>query len=164
MTAVLLLAPQTPLVFQGQEFAASTPFYFFADHSPELARLVYDGRVEFLTQFPSVADPGVQALMPNPADPATVEQCQLDFSERVSHRAYYALHRDLLRLRREDPAIGVRERTAVDGAVLGPDAFVLRFFGAAGDDRLVLVNFGLDIRLDPRRNRSWPRRPVNVGE
>jgi maltooligosyltrehalose trehalohydrolase len=149
MTAVLLLSPQTPLLFQGQEFAASTPFYFFADHSPELARLVYGGRIEFLSQFPSVADPEVQALLPNPADPATVEQCKLDFSERASHQACYALHRDLLRLRREDSAIGVQGRAAVDGAVLGPDAFLLRFFSADGDDRLVLVNFGVDVRLDP---------------
>ena len=149
MTAVLLLAPQTPLLFQGQEFAASTPFHFFADHPPELARLVGCGRAEFLAQFPSIADPGVQSILPDPADPSTVERCKLDFSERASHQAYYAMHRDLLRLRREDAAIGAPASRALDGAVLGPDAFVLRFFGAEGDDRLLLVNFGVDLQLDP---------------
>ena len=44
LTALLLLAPGTPLLFQGQEFGASSPFYFFADHEPELRRLVRDGR------------------------------------------------------------------------------------------------------------------------
>jgi maltooligosyltrehalose trehalohydrolase len=150
MTAVLLLAPATPLLFQGQEFAASTRFHYFADHPPELARRVYAGRVKFLAQFPSIASPEVQAFLPDPADPATVERCKLDFSERVSHQGYYAMHRDLLRLRREDPVIAAYGRRAIDGAVLGPDAFVLRFFGNVdGDDRLVLVNFGVDLRLDP---------------
>ena len=45
--------------------------------------------------------------------------------------------------------IGARGPAAIDGAVLGPDAFVLRFFGDDGDDRLVLVNFGAHLRLDP---------------
>lgn len=149
MTAVLLLTPGTPLLFQGQEFAASARFQFFADHPPELARLVYDGRLEFLSQFPSIADPGIRSVLPDPADPATFERCKLDFSERVSHDTSYALHRDLLRLRREDSVIGAQGRAAVDGAVLGPDSFVLRFFGGDGDDRLVLVNFGVHVRLDP---------------
>ena len=52
MTALLLLSPGTPMLFQGQEFAASTPFLFFADHHPELARLVSNGPKEFLSQFP----------------------------------------------------------------------------------------------------------------
>jgi maltooligosyltrehalose trehalohydrolase len=55
MTALMLLAPGTPMLFQGQEFAASTPFLFFADHKPELAKLVCEGRKEFMSQFPSVA-------------------------------------------------------------------------------------------------------------
>jgi maltooligosyltrehalose trehalohydrolase len=59
------------------------------------------------------------------------------------------LHRDLLRLRREDSVMGMQARSALDGAVLGPDALVLRFFGEDGDDRLLLVNFGVDLRLDP---------------
>jgi maltooligosyltrehalose trehalohydrolase len=149
MTAVLLLGPATPLLFQGQEFAASTPFYYFADHAPGLARTVYQGRVQFLSQFPSVADPKIQAWLPDPADPATLERCKLDLSERVAHQPYYALHRDLLRLRREDSVFGAHRGMAIDGAVLGPEAFVLRFFGADGDDRLLLVNFGVDLQLDP---------------
>src|SRR5690606_38790927 len=51
MTALLLLGPQTPMLFQGQEYAASSPFFYFADHNPELARLVAKGRAEFLAQF-----------------------------------------------------------------------------------------------------------------
>ena len=55
MTALLLLLPHTPLLFQGQEYAAANPFYYFADHHPELARTVAEGRERFLRQFPSIA-------------------------------------------------------------------------------------------------------------
>lgn len=149
MTALLLLTPGTPLLFQGQEFAASAPFLFFSDHAPDLARLVSEGREEFLSQFPSIQDPQVKAVLSDPSDPATVERCKLDFSERSRHQGAYALHRDLLRLRRGDSVMGRQARSALDGAVLGPDAFVLRFFGEGGDDRLLLVNFGIDLELDP---------------
>jgi maltooligosyltrehalose trehalohydrolase len=145
MTAVLLLGPATPMLFQGQEFSASTPFLYFADHRPELAMAVRKGRGEFLTQFPSLASPETQALLPDPGDPATFEQCKLDFSERERHAPAYALHRDLLALRRADPVFRAQRPGGLDGAVLGPAAFALRFFGEAGDDRLLLVNLGPDL-------------------
>ena len=55
VTALFLLSPQTPMLFQGQEFAASTPFTYFADHQGELAEKVKQGRLEFLQ---SVSQPG----------------------------------------------------------------------------------------------------------
>ena len=69
LTALLLLVPGTPMLFQGQEFAASAPFLYFADHEPELARRrCADGRAEFLAQFPSArADERTAGL----ADPPT---------------------------------------------------------------------------------------------
>jgi maltooligosyltrehalose trehalohydrolase len=145
LTAVLLLGPATPMLFQGQEFSASAPFLYFADHQPELAMAVRKGRGEFLTQFPSLASPETQALLPDPADPATFERCKLDFSERERHAPAYALHRDLLALRRADPVFSAQRPGGFDGAVLGPEAFALRFFGEAGDDRLLLVNLGPDL-------------------
>jgi maltooligosyltrehalose trehalohydrolase len=149
LTALLLLSPGTPMLFQGQEFASSSPFVFFADHKPELAQLVYKGRKEFLAQFPSQSDPEIQERVPDPADPATFQLCKLDFAERQKNAGVYALHRDLLRLRREDPVFRAQRPGGVDGAVLGPQAFVLRFFGDNGDDRLLLVNLGRDLLLAP---------------
>lgn len=139
------------MLFQGQEFAASSPFFFFADHKPELARIVYKGRREFLAQFPSQATPEVQANVPDPADPQTFERCKLDFSERLKNAGLYALHRDLLRLRRDEPVFRAQRPGGVDGAVLGPQAFVLRLFAEDGDDRLLLINLGIDMLLAP----SW---------
>jgi maltooligosyltrehalose trehalohydrolase len=149
VTALLLLGPGTPMLFMGQEFDATSPFLFFADHNPELAKLVARGRADFLAQFPSVATPPVRERLPDPADLRTFRSCKLDTSEREKHAAAYALHRDLLRLRREDPVFRGQRRGRLDGAVLGPEAFVLRWFGGEHGDRLLLVNFGRDLDLDP---------------
>jgi maltooligosyltrehalose trehalohydrolase len=146
MTAFLLLGPGSPLLFQGQEFASSKPFWFFADHNPHLAPLVRKGRGEFLSQFPSAADAAMSPHLPDPGDPQTFEQCKLDWRERERNRPVLDLHRDLLRLRREDTAF---RDPMVDGAVIGPEAFALRFFGADSDDRLLLLNLGRDLDLRP---------------
>ncbi|MBY0513052.1 MAG: malto-oligosyltrehalose trehalohydrolase [Gemmataceae bacterium] len=148
-TALLLLMPGTPMLFQGQEFAANTPFYYFADHAPELAEKVHLGRVEFMKQFRSLDRPDLAAWFPVPADPATFERSKLDFRDRVTNAPLYQLHKDLLHLRRTDPAFGPHDTRTVDGAVLGEQAFVLRFFHGGRGDRLVVVNFGRDLHLDP---------------
>jgi maltooligosyltrehalose trehalohydrolase len=149
MTALMLLAPGTPMLFQGQEFASSAPFLYFADHKTDLARQVRKGRSEFVSQFPTLALEETQALLADPADPAVFERCKLDFSERETNNGIYQMHLDLLRLRREDPVFKSQGAEQIDGAVLDENAFVLRFFGEGGDDRLLLVNFGRDLHLDP---------------
>jgi maltooligosyltrehalose trehalohydrolase len=145
LTAFLLLAPGTPLLFQGQEFAASSPFLYFADHSDSLRPLVKEGRFQFLSQFPSLAQPEVRAILDDPGDPGTFERCKLDLAERQTHAAIYQLHKDLLKLRREETVL----RARIDGAVLSESAFLLRFFAEDGDDRLLVINLGLDWTPDP---------------
>ncbi len=148
LTALLLLAPQVPMLFQGQEFASSAPFLYFADHGGELGRAVAEGRRTFIHQLASATHPDCQAHFPEPTDLATFERCRLDWAERERHRATWDLHRDLLRLRREDPTLADPAR--VDGAVLDRDAFVLRFFSRVpGDDRLLVVNLGPIVDLSP---------------
>jgi maltooligosyltrehalose trehalohydrolase len=149
MTALLLLAPGTPMLFQGQEFAASSPFFYFADHNPELAPKVFAGRNKFLSQFRRLATPEMQQCLPDPADVKTFERSKLDFADRARHAEMYALHKDLLRLRREDPAFHAQKPRGVDGAVLGPETLVLRFFADDGADRLLLVNLGRGLHLTP---------------
>src|SRR5438045_9689187 len=56
LTALLLLAPQTPLLFQGQEFGSSAPFLYFVDHEAELRRLVREARAALLSKVASMAD------------------------------------------------------------------------------------------------------------
>jgi maltooligosyltrehalose trehalohydrolase len=149
LTALILLAPGTPMLFQGQEFAASSPFLYFADHKPELARLVREGRFKFLAQFPTLALPEMQACLADPSDENTFKRCKLDFSERQRHGEIYQMHRDLLKLRRDDPVFSMQRKRGIDGAVLTPHAFVVRYFGDDAGDRLLLVNLGRDLHLSP---------------
>ncbi|HEX8285545.1 MAG TPA: malto-oligosyltrehalose trehalohydrolase [Pyrinomonadaceae bacterium] len=152
LTALLLLLPGTPMLFMGQEFNSSAPFHYFADHEPGLAEKVRRGRAEFLAQFRSIATSETRPRLSDPGDLATFEGCKLDLSERESHREVYELHRDLLALRRADAVFSAQEPRGVDGAVLGPEAFVLRYFGredVEGDDRLLIVNLGADLSLNP---------------
>jgi maltooligosyltrehalose trehalohydrolase len=151
LTALLLLGPGTPLLFQGQEFGATSPFLFFADHHRELAPSVYQGRKEFLKQFPSLAAQSSRREIDDPALEETFAKCRLDFSERDRCAATYQLHKDLLKLRREEPALRPRNIRWFDGATLSDQAFFLRYSGETDrDDRLLLVNLGVDQHLCPQ--------------
>jgi maltooligosyltrehalose trehalohydrolase len=149
MTALLLLGPWTPMLFQGQEFCASSHFFYFNDLREDLRDEVASGREEFLRQFPSIASKETVGQLAVPSDPRTFERSQLDLSERKSHAHAYALHMDLLRLRREARVFQAQRVGEYDGAVLGRDSFLLRYFGAAGEDHLLLVNFGKTEHLNP---------------
>ncbi|HYC49554.1 MAG TPA: malto-oligosyltrehalose trehalohydrolase [Gemmatimonadaceae bacterium] len=166
LSAVLLLARQTPLLFQGQEFGASAPFLYFADHNPELAQLVRKGRAEFLGQFPSIGDSEGHLSLDDPANPQTFERSRLDLTERERHAAHYTLYRDLIALRRCDPVLASADAPRMDGAVLADHAFAIRYFANDGNDRLLVVNLGRDVVLDvapepllgpPDPDRGWQR-------
>jgi maltooligosyltrehalose trehalohydrolase len=144
----MLLAPGTPMLFQGQEFGASAPFRYFADHEPELAELVKKGRLGFIEQFPSMCEDAVKRLQIDPHDVRAFEECKLDFGERDTNRATYDLHKELLRLRREDSVFSAQRTDWLHGAVLGHESFVLRYATGTGDDRLVLVNLGISVDLE----------------
>jgi len=146
ITALTLLGPATPLLFQGQEFASSAPFLFFADHRGELREPIRTGRKEFLSQFASISDPEVVAALPSPVDESTFQKCKLDLTERSTHSQTYALHRDLLRLRHAHPAIW--NPRDIDGAVVQTNVLALRYF--CDDEHLLLiVNLGCDLNLTP---------------
>src|SRR6185503_12479237 len=103
LTTLLLLLPQTPMLFMGQEFFASSPFLYFVDHKPELQKLVQKGRDEFLCQFPSACAAIKEEGYVAPIGDEAFQASKLDWSERTRHKEAVALHQDLLRLRREDP-------------------------------------------------------------
>jgi maltooligosyltrehalose trehalohydrolase len=144
---VCLLGRGTPMLFQGQEFASSSPFVFFADYNGDLAEKVRNGRVEFLRQWRSLATG--QLKFDDPCSRERFENCKLDLSEREKHAEIYALHRDLLKLRKSDAVFQLQDRQ-FDGAILGPEAFVARFFSEGfRDDRLLVVNLGVELHLNP---------------
>jgi maltooligosyltrehalose trehalohydrolase len=147
MTAVCLLGPGTPMLFQGQEFAASSPFVFFADHDGDLAEKVRAGRADFLHQWRSRATG--QLTFDDPCSRETFEKCKLDLSERGKHAETCALHRDLLQLRKSE-AVFSRQDRQFDGAILAPETVVARFFSEGyRDDRLLVVNLGVELHLNP---------------
>jgi maltooligosyltrehalose trehalohydrolase len=143
ITALLLLGPWTPLLFQGEEFGASSPFLFFADVGDEaVSDGIRKGRAELLAPFLSFTEEETLRRLPAPDDPQTFSRCKLDFSEREKNRELYDLHIDLLKLRREDSRFRLQSSGGIDGAVLGKASFVLRYFSERNDDRLLLVNLG----------------------
>ena len=135
--ALLTLAgPFTPMLFQGEEFAASTPFQFFTAHPEEdLGRATAEGRI---AEFERMGwDP---AAVPDPQDPATFARSRLDWSEAGSGRGarLLATYRRLAELRRErpeltDPSFGSVSCTADEDR---------RLFTMARGCLLVVVNFG----------------------
>ena len=143
MTALLLLGPWTPLLFQGEEFAADSPFMFFADVGDAFVRdATRKGRAEWLAPFLSLSEEEALRSLPAPDDPEVFARCKLDFSDREKNRELYNLHIDLLKLRREDSRLRQQRSGGIDGALLGPASFVLRYFSKENDDRLMLVNLG----------------------
>jgi maltooligosyltrehalose trehalohydrolase len=147
LMALTLLGPQTPMLFMGQEFAASARFMFFADHHEELAALVHKGRREFLSQFRAYEDEATQQLVPAPHDEATFVDSKLDWNEAKDHAEVLAFHRDLLQLRACDPVISQQDVTKIDGATLSEHAFVLRWFDDEHGDRLLVVNLDRELPL-----------------
>lgn len=149
MTALVLLGPWTPMIFQGQEFGASSRFIYFSDMPGDLRQAIASGRRKFLAQFPSMASEEIQRQLPDPGDQDNFSRCKLDFSEREKNRHLYDLFCDLVRLRREEARFREQKMGGVDGAVLGSASFVLRFFGDNGDDRLLVINLGERQPLEP---------------
>jgi maltooligosyltrehalose trehalohydrolase len=162
-TAVLLLGPQTPLLFMGQEFLASSRFMFFADHKPELRKLVHQGRREFLSQFQAYATEAVQAAIRDPGEERTFLESKLDWSEVERSAPALFFHKDLLRLRRDDSVLSQAAELPLDGATLNEYAFVVRWFAPDEGDRLLVVNLDRELMMQPApepllappRDRTW---------
>jgi maltooligosyltrehalose trehalohydrolase len=124
--AVLLLSPETPLLFMGQEWAASAPFLFFTDHREDLGRRIAEGRRREFAAFDTFRDPASRALIPDPQDRATFERSRLDRAERERepHAAVLRLHRALLRLRREEV---LPRRGRLEARAAGPAGLLLGY-------------------------------------
>jgi len=142
--ACLLLTPEVPMLFMGEEFAASTPFLFFCDFGPELAQSVSDGRRREFKRFAAFADDAAVARIPDPNAQATFDACKLHWGERqlAPHRDRLQLIRQLLALRRRHLAPHLAEichggQFAVEGGVLRAEWAL-----ANGTFWRLLVHFG----------------------
>jgi maltooligosyltrehalose trehalohydrolase len=118
--ALLLTGPFTPLLFQGEEWAASTPFQYFTDHEdPELGRAVSDGRRREFAAFGWPPDE-----VPDPQAAATFARSRLAWDEtgRPPHAEMLDWYRTLIRLRREHPELTDPRLEAVEVVVSEPTA------------------------------------------
>jgi maltooligosyltrehalose trehalohydrolase len=145
MTALLLLGPALPMLFQGQEFGSTKRFTYFADHEGDVGAAVQTGRLEFLTQFPGLATPAMRKLLPRPGDEMIFRGCKLSDAERSADSPAVRLHRDLLRLRREDPVLAQVGTSDVRIESAAPTAAILliRYISQDGH-RLLVLNLGTD--------------------
>jgi malto-oligosyltrehalose trehalohydrolase len=99
--AIVLLAPQIPLLFMGEEWASSRPFTFFCDLAPPLDEAVRQGRRRQLAHYAEFGDPPTQAEIPDPAAVTTFERSRLDWTERRrgKHAVWLERYRRLLAIR-----------------------------------------------------------------
>jgi maltooligosyltrehalose trehalohydrolase len=150
-SALLLLSPYTPLLFMGQEWAASTPFPFFADH--EFAADAAKGRAKDLARL--CGERFNPDRMPSVDDEATFRAAKLNWQERTvgSHAGTLELYRALIRIRKEHPAFRARARRTFQAAPVGDRALALvRGISGPGSDRaLVIVNFRGSLSVDLRQ-------------
>jgi maltooligosyltrehalose trehalohydrolase len=127
-SVVLLTAPTLPLLFMGQEWAASSPFQYFTDLEPGLGRLVTDGRRKEFADFPEFSDPHARERIPDPQAEATFTNSKLRWEEQTAgvHAKTLALYRALLALRRDHPALSGSEDHAGQAVATDDHTVVLR--------------------------------------
>jgi maltooligosyltrehalose trehalohydrolase len=141
-TVLLLCAPQMPLLFMGQEWAASSPFQFFTDHHAVLGALVTEGRRREFGHFRAFADPSARARIPDPQADATFEGSRLRWEERDQepHASTLRLYQALLALRRHEPALRATRREDFDVAAVGASTLLLHRRAPDGGGLLIVVH------------------------
>jgi maltooligosyltrehalose trehalohydrolase len=129
LSALLLLAPATPMLFMGQEWAADTPFLFFTDHHEELGRLVTEGRRREFQSFEVFADPDSRNRIPDPQDPRTFKRSRLNWAEleQPAHATVRELYRRLLALRHSAVPLRDRQRGSFMATALDADTVMIDY-------------------------------------
>jgi maltooligosyltrehalose trehalohydrolase len=146
---LLLFLPMTPLLFMGQEWAASSPFQFFSDHAPPLGEQVSSGRREEFKHFAAFREPAAQGAIPDPQAERTFLASKLDWDERErpGHAEVLSLYTRMLTLRRDDPVLRASRREGLRAVAAGDVLWVRRAHD--GGVRVLAVNFGEDAPLTP---------------
>ncbi|NJK82143.1 MAG: malto-oligosyltrehalose trehalohydrolase [Chloroflexaceae bacterium] len=140
-SVLLLCCPETPLLFMGQEWAASTPFLFFTDHNPELGRLVTEGRRAEFAYFEAFAG----AQVPDPQAHATFARSKLRWQEvsQPFHNGVLNMYRQLITLRKQVPALRETARETVTVTPLAEHTLLLRrTTGNPANMVLILAHLG----------------------
>jgi maltooligosyltrehalose trehalohydrolase len=155
-TALLLCSPPTPLLFMGQEWAASTRFLFFTDHQRELGRRVTEGRRQEFKSFSAFSDPQLRECIPDPQAESTFLMSKLNWAEaeQEPYAATRRLYQALLHLRRTEPALQTASRTSYAAVACGESGILLLRTAASGPAVLLLVQLCEEGILDVRNHDS----------
>jgi maltooligosyltrehalose trehalohydrolase len=144
--AIFLLSPQIPLLFMGEEWAASTPFQFFVDFEsePDLAKAVRDGRRGEFKRFKAFSDPEMSQKIPDPTDRNTFEHSKIDWSEidRSPHREVLSQTRHLLDLRRTEIVPLLKSEYRGSHYTISPDKVLDVTWRFSQGTLRLLANFG----------------------
>jgi maltooligosyltrehalose trehalohydrolase len=169
--AVFLLSPQIPMIFMGEEWAASSPFQFFVDFEaePDLAKAVREGRRGEFKHFKAFTNPETADRIPDPTDGATFERSKIDWAEaqRTPHRELREQTKQLLQLRKDE--IQPLLKTPYRGSQysVSPDNTLdVRWTFAGGELRL-LANFGdqkVSIDLKGNAQLLWTNEDISLGD
>jgi maltooligosyltrehalose trehalohydrolase len=148
VTAVLLFAPETPLLFMGQEWAASSPFLYFTDHNAELGRLVTEGRRKEFSRFAAFSDVKARARIPDPQAERTFAVSQLEWNEidMPGHGDVRRLYQALLTVRRREAALRSPEGAAV--LAIGEQSLAMKRVSDAGATFVLLACFRAPTTVD----------------
>lgn len=157
-TTLLLLSPMIPLMFMGDEWAASEPFLFFTSHHGELADAVREGRRNEFADFAAFADEHRRETIPDPNDPKTFEvsrpaldALQLETDKGLDHQSWMALYQQLLTLRHEAIVPRLPGAHALGAEVLGDAAVSARW--RMGDGSVLRID--LNLGADPVAAPAW---------
>jgi len=138
--ALLLLSPQIPLIFMGDEAGSRSPFLFFTDFHNELAEAVREGRRKEFAHFSAFADSGALAAIPDPNARRTFETSIPQPGHDADH--WHALYAELLALRHEHIIPRLKGAKGIDAQVLGPGAVAARWKMADETSLSIALNLG----------------------
>lgn len=141
IAGLVALSPYLPLFFMGEEYGETAPFQYFVDHSdPDLIEAVRKGRREEFASF------GWQGDVPDPQDVATFERSRLnrELLDEPAHATLWRYHQQLLRLRREIPALADLEQGQMEVIPYVGERilFVRRWSGS--DEVITIISFSND--------------------
>jgi maltooligosyltrehalose trehalohydrolase len=160
---VVLLSPNVPMLFMGEEYGETAPFQYFISHTDaDLVEAVREGRRKEFESFGWEVDP------PDPQDEAAFNSCKLDHSLRNGgkHKALFDFYRDLIRLRKSNSALAKLDKDSLETQACenAKVLFVRRW--SDSDEVVILHNFDESSRTItlPIPQGHWRKQLDSAGE
>jgi malto-oligosyltrehalose trehalohydrolase len=157
--AIVLLSPQTPLLFMGEEWASYRPFLFFCDFAPDLAQSVRDGRRREFAHFPGFSDEAARDRIPDPTAITTFDMSKLDWQEPMlpEHALWLARYRALIKLRAHEIVPHLDRMAGFSGTyrLLGPREVSVEWRLGSGARLLLAANFSEHSVAPPDTAGGW---------